>query len=294
MKKITASALFFLLMVNVAFGQLKKEYYMLVKKADSLFTLKDYKGAAEYFADAFKAQGDMGMPEDRYKTARALTMTNDPDGAFEQLFRIIEKSGFRDYDRVVKEENFLSLHEDPRWKELLTALKAGPFSNMGFEKVSDVYKIPNPWFRWGTKNYELRVDSTVKHSGKYSLRIAPIENIDGRSFGCVALAIPAIYEGDDIEVRAYIKMENTTEPIGLMIREDGTQANSSLEFDNMQHKGIMGTKDWTLYKVKLPLRTGATMIYIGAILSGGGTLWVDDIEVLIDNKNAIDAPKKRK
>ena len=293
MKK-TIITLFFSLAIHIAFGQLKKEYYMFVKKADSLFAIKDYTNAADAFADAFKAQGDMGLPEDRYKTARALAMTNDVDGAFAQLFRIIEKSGFKDYERVVKEADFMNLHSNMRWQELLKALKAGPFSNMGFEKFVDLHKIPSPWFEWGTKNYEFSADSIIKHSGKYSMRITPIENIDGKSFGCVALAIPAIYEGDDIEVLAYIKMENTTMPIGLMIREDGASPNSSLEFDNMMQKGILGTKDWTLYKVKLPLRTGANMIYIGAILSGGGALWVDDVQVLIDHKDAGDVPKKRK
>ena len=294
MKKITASVLFFFMVMNVAFGQLKPEYYFFEKKADSLFNLKDYKNAADAFADAFKAQGGVGLPEDRYKTARALTMINDADGAFAQLFRIIEKSAFRDYDRVVKEADFTSLHNDLRWKDLLAALKASPFSNMGFEKFTDLHKIPSPWFEWGTKNYEFSADSTVKHSGKYSMRIRPIENIDKNSFGCVALAIQGIYEGDEIEVLAYIKMENTTQPIGLMIREDGALPNSSLEFDNMAQKGIMGTKDWTLYKVKLPLRTAAKTIFIGAILAGGGTLWVDDVQVLIDHKDADDAPKKRK
>jgi hypothetical protein len=295
MKKITASALFFLLLMNVAFGQMKKEYYMLVKKADSLFTAKDYKNAGKAYTAAFMSEGNKGAITDRYKAAQAWAMANVADSAFLQLFRIVNKSGFRDYDKISAEADFTNLHSDARWTELLKVVKENQSFNLGFENVKDAYKIPNPWFRWGTKNYVLRVDSTIKHKGKYSFMLTPLDNIDDKSFGCVAQGIAAEYEGKEIELRAYIKMENTIKGIGLMIREDGMDPKKAFEFfDNMQKKGIMGTKDWTMYSVKLPLSPEAKTIYIGAILSGTGTLWVDDFEVLIDGKDISQAPKKKK
>jgi hypothetical protein len=48
------------------------------------------------------------------------------------------------------------------------------------------------------------------------------------------------------------------------------------------NRNIAGTSDWTLYSVKLPYPPDARIIYIGAILSGKGQLWVDDFELLMD------------
>ena len=54
---------------------------------------------------------------------------------------------------------------------------------------------------------------------------------------------------------------------------------------------IEGTSDWTLYSVKLPYPLHAKTIFIGAILSGKGKLWVDDFELSLDGVN-IDMVKK--
>ena len=152
--------------------------------------------------------------------------------------------------------------------------------NFGFEKTIPGQKLPDGWFQWGS-NYLLEIDTTIVYSGKKSILIQPASNWTTSSFGCVACLIPARYEGQEIELKANMKLQDVSDgPIGLMLRIDGTSG--TLEFDNMQQKNIMGSKDWTSYSVKLPYPEGAKTIYIGAILSGNGRLWVDDLEVLID------------
>ena len=152
--------------------------------------------------------------------------------------------------------------------------------NFGFEKTIPGQKLPDGWFQWGS-NYLLEIDTTIVYSGKKSILIQPASNRTTSSFGCVACLIPARYEGQEIELKANMKLQDVSDgPIGLMLRIDGTSG--TLEFDNMQQKNIMGSKDWTSYSVKLPYPEGAKTIYIGAILSGNGRLWVDDFEVLID------------
>ena len=156
--------------------------------------------------------------------------------------------------------------------------------NLGFESVIH-NGLPKDWFRWGYPSYIYQVDSVVKYSGKYSLRIqAKGEPPFMQEFGAPTRSIPAIYAGENITVKAFMRTEGVDQPIGLMLRVDGNN-NEALAFDNMQHKGITGTGEWTEYSVTVPLPEEAKTIYIGAIFSGKGALWVDDFRVLIDDKD---------
>ena len=297
--KIVSTGLFIVLGVSIACGQNTKEYTeskeypIYIKRADSLYKVKDYNNSGLAYSEAFKSNGFKGLLNDRYNAARSWSLANKADSAFFQLFRITEKAHFKDYDRVVKEEDFKSLHADNRWSKLLELLKQNKSFNFGFEKINNLETLPNNWFRWGTKDFVLRIDSIEKHSGKYSLKIEATEDIKENSFGCIAYSIPAIYKGKTIEVKAYLKFENSDKPIGLLLRIDGPEYNKSLEFDNMQKEKISGTKDWTMYSVKLPLPKEARMIYIGALLSGSGKLWADDFQILIDGIDINSAKLKK-
>lgn len=162
--------------------------------------------------------------------------------------------------------------------------------NFGFEEYSSRATLPSNWFQWG-EGYDLSIDSAVRHEGKSSVLIQAPKNKIPNSFGCFAYSIPAIYEGKEIEVRAYMKMDQVSNgPIGLLLRIDGMMG--SLQFDNMQQKNIQGTSDWKQYAVKLPLSVDAKTIFIGAMLSGTGKLWVDDFEIWIDDQPLKDAKIK--
>lgn len=162
--------------------------------------------------------------------------------------------------------------------------------NFGFEKVSSRGELPDKWFQWGT-GYNLKIDTVTKHNGRNSILIAPIGQKAPNSFGCVAYSIPSKYEGREIVLRAYMKLDNVSDgAIGLMIRVDGNSG--ILGFENMQSKNIQGTKDWTQFEVKIPFPEDAKTIYIGAILSGTGRLWVDDFQLLLDGKDISEAKIK--
>jgi hypothetical protein len=156
--------------------------------------------------------------------------------------------------------------------------------NFGFEKISKKGQLPDNWINLGTKDYKLKVDSIEKHSGEKSLSIELIgTNID-KSFGACGYSIPAIYKGNQIELRGYMKLQNIDNgQVGLMLRIDGP--NGSLKFDNMMEKNIHGTSDWTSYSIVLPLPENAKKIFIGPILQGIGKLWIDDVQLLIDGED---------
>ena len=152
--------------------------------------------------------------------------------------------------------------------------------NFGFENTSLKQKLPDKWFIWGS-GYSLSTDSRVIHSGQNSVLIEPAENRIKDSFGCAAYSIPASYDCKEIELRAYMKLEDVSEgTIGLMLRIDGPSG--ILKFDNMMNRNLTGSADWTQYSVMLPYPRNARIIYIGAILSGKGKLWIDDFELLLD------------
>ncbi len=156
-----------------------------------------------------------------------------------------------------------------------------PDFNFGFEKTTKGEALPDNWFRWGMMDYDLIMDTTITHSGKHSMLIIPTANRKAETFGCVAQKIPSIYEGKEIEVSVYMKMDNVAAGhIGLMIRIDGVTG--TLEFENTVKGKIEGTADWKKYSTKVPYPKLAKDIYIGAMLTGTGKLWVDDFEVSID------------
>jgi hypothetical protein len=168
--------------------------------------------------------------------------------------------------------------------------------NFGFEKMNSKGQLPDKWFQWGS-GYRLEVDTITKHSGKNSILIEPIGQKSPNSFGCVAYSIPSKYNGKEIELRAHMKLDKVADgTIGLMIRVDGSSG--TLGFENMQSKNIQGTKDWTQFQVKIPFPEDAKTIYIGAILSGTGQLWVDDFQLLLDGRDIsqtrIKKPKEYK
>ncbi len=158
--------------------------------------------------------------------------------------------------------------------------------NMGFEKISDGAKLPDRWSPMGS-GYLLTVDSDVKRNGLVSMRIEPPAS-GGAGFGAVAYTIPSGFDGKEIELRGFLKLQDVSDGFaGLWLRIDAE--GRALQFDNMQSRMISGTSDWTAYSVKLPLPAEGQSIVFGALLTGKGKIWVDDLELLIDGKELKDA-----
>lgn len=108
----------------LTFGQsIPKEYYDLVQKADSFYTAKDYKNAANTYSEAFKSFGWKGLVGDRYDAACCWAMAGVPDSAFFQLERITTKVNFANLGRITIDQDLNSLHTDSRWEPLLEKIK---------------------------------------------------------------------------------------------------------------------------------------------------------------------------
>ena len=161
-----------------------------------------------------------------------------------------------------------------------------PEFNFGFEKVSDKTKLPDTWYQYGS-GYSLKIDSAEKKSGNNSILIEPMPARPQGSFGSIATTFPS-YDGKEIELRGFLKFKDVTGgSVGLWIRIEGDAG--VLQFENMLSQGIAGSAEWKEYSVKLPLPEDANKITIGALITGNGQLWVDDLHVLIDGKDISEA-----
>jgi C-terminal processing protease CtpA/Prc len=130
-------------------------------------------------------------------------------------------------------------------------------------------------------------DDKVVHSGHWSVRLQR----DARSKGSVSAitrTLPVDFKGQRVELRGYLKLEHVTDFAGLWLREDADDQMLSLE--NMQSQQVKGTRDWAEYRIALPIDPRAQKIYFGVLSSGAGTLWADDLELLVDGKPIAEAP----
>lgn len=154
--------------------------------------------------------------------------------------------------------------------------------NLGFERKTSGSKSSGDWQTGTTKSgYKVAIDSNQKHSGKYSLFIENIDkDVDSKS-GMSNIIIPAKFEGKEVEIRFYVKLENVTGHADFPFRIDD-EDNDKLQFTNLLAKRIYGTEDWKQYSLKLPLQKEAAKIYLFPLLYGAGKIWIDDVQVLFD------------
>lgn len=152
--------------------------------------------------------------------------------------------------------------------------------HLDFEKSQSNKGLPSDWIQWGS--YLLDVDSTIVHSGKYSVRV--VSDSLSNSFGSMAYRIPSKYKGNSVRLEGFMKTKDVQNGhAGLLLRLDGESG--VLQFDNMQNQGIVGTTAWKKYSITLPYPENTENIMVAGILIGKGTVWFDDFEVFIDDKN---------
>jgi hypothetical protein len=257
------------------------EYKKFIQKADSLFKVKEFKNSAQNYSFAFKTLGWKGTQNDRYNAARSWTLANIPDSAFFCLDRIVDKTGYADYDKIIADEDFNLLHTDKRWIPLITQIKKN--------------KLPTGWYRAGSQptSYQMYIDSSAGQDGKNVLTIVSTEKkIDG--FGTLMQDfLPDQYLGKRIRMTGYMKSKDVKSWAGFWLRVDQEGSKKSLSFDNMQDRAIKGTSDWKKYEIVLDVPKNASNILFGALLSNTGQIWFEKFNFeIVDNSVPTTGRKK--
>ncbi|MBE16138.1 MAG: peptidase S41 [Cytophagaceae bacterium] len=141
------------------------------------------------------------------------------------------------------------------------------------------------WYGYGDGNYLVALDKDVYHDGATSVRIE--SKPDSKQFQPLTFSIPANFGGSKIQLSGWMKSENISGGYAsFWLRID-----PDVGFTNMGSKVLSGTSDWTKYTLELDLKPGeAKKIVFGALLSGQGKVWVDDITLTVDGQPLDKAP----
>jgi C-terminal processing protease CtpA/Prc len=153
--------------------------------------------------------------------------------------------------------------------------------NLNFENTEN--NLPKIWKIIGDGSAKVYSDTNEKQDGKISLAIDASE---GKGFKGLMYTLPENYAGKTITLSGYIKTENISEGFaGLWLRID-----PEVGFNNMQKQGLKGTNDWKKYEVTLEMSPQNTeKIVFGALLTGKGKMWVDNLKLSIDGKDIENA-----
>ncbi len=135
---------------------------------------------------------------------------------------------------------------------------------------------------WGGGPAEtIHFDSTIVHGGSGAARLERDADSPG-GFTTITKRLEIDFSGQWIELRGFLRTEGVNRYAGLWLRQDGPSG--ELQFDNMHDQGLRGTTGWTEYTIRLPLDKNAGELFFGALVGGEGTIWVDDLQLLVDGE----------
>jgi hypothetical protein len=134
------------------------------------------------------------------------------------------------------------------------------------------------WFLAGSQPdaYEIGVENNSERKGKVAF-LKSVKQPKGAGFGTIMQSFnPTDYLGKRVRLSGYIKSADVSKWAGMWFRVDG-QPGKTLAFDNMQDRAIKGTTAWKKYEIILDVPQNATAIAYGVLVSGPGTVWIDDL-----------------
>jgi hypothetical protein len=152
-----------------------------------------------------------------------------------------------------------------------------------------VDKAPKGWSKGG-KNTENFIVGTDEELGYKSTQSAFIVSNSGNLNGLGTLSQTADaseFLNQRVKLTVFLKTEMVTGWSGAWFRVDGsgTGSNVVLSMDNMRSRPITGTSDWNEYSLVLDVPAHAVRIHYGAILFGGGKIWIDELSLEVVDLN---------
>ena len=142
-------------------------------------------------------------------------------------------------------------------------------------------QMPDAWVLVGqdAEDYRLRLDPEVAHSGSSSMRLAARGNRRRSQWAAsVQLVDATAYRGKRMRLRGYLRADDVDSG-GLWVRVDGILEGNyaMLALDNSEDRRVEGTRDWETREIVVDIPPEGVTILIGAMITGDGELWVDDL-----------------
>jgi beta-lactamase regulating signal transducer with metallopeptidase domain len=133
-------------------------------------------------------------------------------------------------------------------------------------------------------------DDRVVHTGRWSARLQ--RNAQSkRTYSVISRSMPLDFQGHVVELRGYLRLQDVSDVAGLWLGEDND--GQMIELENMGSQQVKGTRDWAQYRITLPINPRTKQLDFGVLVSGTGTLWADDLELLVDGEPIAQAPSKQ-
>ena len=142
-------------------------------------------------------------------------------------------------------------------------------------------QTPDAWVLVGQDvgDYRLRLDAEVARSGASSMRIEARGNRRRSQWvASVQLVDATSYRGKRMRLRGYLRTDDVDSG-GLWVRVDGILEGNyaMLALDNSEDRRIEDTRDWEAREIVVDIPPEGVTILMGAMLTGDGELWVDDL-----------------
>ena len=138
--------------------------------------------------------------------------------------------------------------------------------------------LPLDWKRSTNETaegYAITVDTKVHHSGDASASIRFLCSPDAYTWAALAQEIDAAkFKGKRVRLTGWLKTADVGEA-ALWMRADGE--GQRLAFDNMADRFAKGTTDWKQYSIVLDIPENAVNLAFGALVTGNGQAWADDL-----------------
>ncbi len=146
---------------------------------------------------------------------------------------------------------------------------------------------PKGWEKSGTNqiSYEVGIDNQISQHGQKS---AFIESIDDIHIGfCTLRQICSgeNFRGTRVKMTGYIKSQGIRDTVQMWLRVDNLDNEIIVDFDNMNNRRIIGTKDWKKCEIVFEVPDKKCAIYYGFFLSGVGKAWFDNVSFEIVDKS---------
>jgi hypothetical protein len=143
--------------------------------------------------------------------------------------------------------------------------------------------LPPGWERsdplGSMSRYSFQLDGEIKRSGVTSVRIQSCEYAADAYTVLRQQFLADAFRGRRVRLVAYLRVADVSRWVGLRMRIAGSAAH--MVIDNMKDRSLRGTGDWQRCEIVLDVPRDATLIAIGAIFLGQGTLWADDFEFAV-------------
>ena len=125
------------------------------------------------------------------------------------------------------------------------------------------------------------------YAGRFSASLRSTDQASAKTYGLYVQEIQADhFRGGRLRLSGFLRSQLEREAwCGLWVRVEGRKG-PPLAFENMGQRPVTRHTPWTSYQIEVDVPPQAESIHFGALLTGQGQIWVDDLRLELVGKPA--------